>query len=225
MKYEKIALFTLLVVSGTFTLAQAQINESNSQLFTYGKFGTQGATIGAGYTVNDRFAFRAGFNTGATYSSKRRIDDIRYDASRKTDQSIEALADWYPFANHGVRLTGGVLLTDTATRLTSRPSNDYIINGNTYSSEEVGDLAARVKTDSLAPYLGLGWESSKPGQRGLRFTGDVGIIHHASRRVSLTASGSTSNDQLSRDLSAEQSRIKAVNDLALVVSVGISYSF
>ncbi|MDO8907557.1 MAG: hypothetical protein Q7W55_03550 [Pseudohongiella sp.] len=227
MLIKKTAALALAMTSVAMSLAHAELPTHSSNIFVYGKYGTQGAGAGVGYVINDQYSVRGGINSGSTQNGTRRIDDIRYKTSRKTDLSLELMADWYPLSNHAIRLTGGLILNDTATRLTAKPDSagNYTINRNMYSAAETGQLTGKVRPDRIAPYIGVGWESSKPGTSGLRFTGDIGAIHYAGRRSILTTSGAAGNAKLQDDLLAEQTRVKNVNDIGLVMSIGVSYSF
>lgn len=89
--------------------------------------------------INEQFVIRSGVNSGATYNGNRRIDDLRYRTSRKTDISLEVMGDWYPFSNRALRLTGGLVRNDTESRLTAKAdsSGSYTINRTTSSSAKI----------------------------------------------------------------------------------------
>lgn len=207
--------------------AQTATGQDHPHYFGYAKFGTQGAGLGAGYGINERFAVRLGANSGATDKGSRSIDDNRYDFSRKSGASVEALLDWYPLPASGFRLSGGLMLTDADTRLTARPSDGgtYTLNGNSYSAEDLGELTATVRPARLSPYLGVGWESARLGQRGVQFFADAGVFHLRTRSATLQASSPSTSSQLQADLRAEEARIKAVNDIGFNASIGLRYTF
>ncbi|HEX7718242.1 MAG TPA: hypothetical protein VF389_00425 [Woeseiaceae bacterium] len=223
------SIFAALLISTLCTSATAAQPEPNedAKFFSWVRFGTQGFGAGAGYVLKENFAVRIGANTGDTFTGSRRIDDNRYDISRNTSKSFEALVDWHPTVHSGFRVTGGLMVMDTRTSLTARPDSagNYILNGTSYTAGELGALSSEVRPTPLSPYLGIGWDSARPDHRGLRFVADVGMIHLRSSRASLVTANELNSDQFRSDLAAERSRVKAVNDLALGVSIGVSYSF
>ena len=227
MKAPFITSVMILACCSSLPAAHPQPEEGASSYFSYARLGTQGLGLGAGSTFRENLTLRLGFNRGSTYSGSRRIDDNRYDVSRTSDASVEALLDWYPRPASGLRLSGGLMLTDTRTRLTARANDggNYVLNGNSYSAEELGSLTGSVRPASLSPYLGVGWESGRPGRPGLRFVADAGVFHLKSRRASLLVSADSLSGDVQHDLRAEEGRIKAVNDFGINASIGLSYSF
>ncbi|SEA66094.1 hypothetical protein [Alkalimonas amylolytica] len=226
MKKFTINALILASLATGIAAAHAQVTPE-TDFFGYAKLGTQGITVGMGYVINDSFSARIGASSGSTYDGTRRIDDIRYDVSRKTGKSMEALIDWYPFADNGFRISGGAIFNDTSSSLTARPdaSGNLTINGNSYAAAQIGNLEGSLRASRVSPYLGAGWESKRPNKPGLRIFVDLGVIHYKTERASLLTSNEVDSTQLYNDLQAERSRIKAVNDAALVASIGVAFSF
>lgn len=208
-------------------VAQAESYRESGDTFAYIRGGTLGAGVGAGYFFTESLALRLGWNSGQTDDFSRKIEDIRYDVDRDIDYAAEALLDWYPFANKGWRLTAGLMASDTTSDFVARSNaeGNYVINSNHYSAEDVGTLGVRVDTDTVSPYLGVGWESRKLGNSGWRVAVDAGLMHLTSSKARISTSGALQSEALLSDIAIEQGNIKDENDVAPVLSVGISYAF
>lgn len=207
--------------------AAAQTEPAPEKVFVYTKAGTLGIGAGAGYRFNDRFAVRAGVNSGNSQGGRRTIDDLTYERDLKLRHSAELLADWYPFGDSGFRLSTGLMAMNTRSELTARTNaaGEYVINGTAYDAEDVGALTASVRADDLSPYLGVGWESQTLGASGLRLVLDAGAMHLQGRRAVLTSANGFEDQAFLDDLAAEERRIRKVNDVAFGVSVGLSFAF
>ncbi len=225
------AILSTAVLSATMTAGSLPVaangDGTSDSYFAYARAGTLGFGFGGGYRFNEHFAIRGGVITGDSHDGSRRIDEIRYDMDRKIRNSAEALIDWYPFQDSGFRVSAGLMTTDTRTELTARAdqAGNYVINGNVYTAEEVGTLTARVSSQTVSPYIGVGWESPELGISGLRIVMDAGVLHLNSRRASISTSGHMDDTTFLNDLTAEERRIKDVNDVAFDVSLGIRYTF
>ena len=216
---------TFLVLASTASAAPQE-----SDLSVYGKLGGLGASIGIGKAINEQFSIRAGIAGGGSYKKDKNISGIDYEAKFKPGTSLEVLADWYPLESSGFRLTGGLLLGQQAkVELKGKQSGqgNYSINDRSYSAATVGDLRGTVKTNSVKPYLGIGWDSDRPGKRGWHFVSDAGVLFLGKGKTTLDAGGAANNAALRADLDAERSQLssKFKNNAALVLSVGASYSF
>ena len=203
---------------------------SESDLSVYGKLGGLGASIGVGKVIDEQVSVRVGITGSGSQKKDKDISGINYEGKFKPGTSLEAMADWYPVSGSGFRLTGGLLIGQQAKIELKGKRNgqgNFSINDRHYSAATVGDLRGTVKTNAVKPYLGIGWDSERPGKKGWHFVSDAGLIFFGKGKTTLTASGATNNAALRADLDAERSQLssKFKNNAALVLSVGASYSF
>jgi hypothetical protein len=62
------------------------------------------------------------------------------------------------------------------------------LNGNTYTSAELGSVTGTVKVgNSAAPYVGFGWGNPTSPTHRVQFLFDVGAIYSGTPSVTLTA--------------------------------------
>lgn len=227
MKRIMVAAAWLAALSSAAALAQE--SPASSGVFAYSKLGTLGLGAGIGYVIDPQLALRLGINGESEFKDDRTLEGVEYELKRKQSSSVEALVDWYPIAGNGFRVSGGLLFANPETRLEGKRDRQggYTINGTHYSAAEVGDLTGKVEHNRVAPYLGLGWESSPAWQPGWRFISDLGVTYHGSRNTSLEASRGGSNSELRADLRADQDRLslKRKDEFGLGMSIGVAYTF
>lgn len=214
-----------LCSSGAF----ADDNTAGSGAFVYSKLGTFGLGAGVGYAIDRQLAVRLGINGESEFKDDRTLEGVEYELKRKQRNAVEALVDWYPLAGSGFRVSGGLLFANPETRLEGKRDNrgGYTINGTRYSAAEVGDLTGKVEHNRVAPYLGLGWESSPAWQPGWRFISDLGVAYYGSRNPSLEASRGSGNSDLRADLRTERERLslRRQDEFGLGMSIGVAYTF
>jgi hypothetical protein len=102
----------------------------------------------------------------------------------------------------------------------------FEINHHSYASSQVGVLEGEGKFHDLSPYAGLGFGTAARGGH-FAFVFDLGVAF-GRPKISLTASGAASNQQLQSDLNAEiQEAQEDANKLPgyPVISLGLMYRF
>lgn len=217
-----LALFPLLLFGSGVSHAK--------DTFVYGKLGTD-ATLGFGKVINERFSVRVGLGAPRYGNYDRDIGGVHYDIKPDAATSLSALVDWFPIADSGFRVSGGVMYINRQTQaLTAATGADgnYRINGNTYSSAEVGQLTGRADFKKLVPYLGIGWDSAAASTPGWRFISDLGLQFGRGASASLSATGGQNNAALQQDVAAEQRRVSSDfsgTRFRVGLSVGTAYSF
>ena len=189
------------------------------------KAGTLGLGLEASYQITEKWGIRGGFNQ-FDFDFDDDVDGVTYQGDLALD-SIALMADFRPNAG-GFRLTGGGLINDNAVSAVADPVPFYDIGDNTYTLEEVGVLSAKADFDSLAPYLGLGYEFGM--QSRFRVSFDLGVLFQGDPSVGISSTGGTLSDspELREDLDAEEDSFRNDLDgleLYPVVSVGFSYAF
>jgi len=213
--------------------ADQQDSYRRSNLSVTGKIGTLGLGAELDIALTDSLGARIGLNS---YSYQYNADSstVNYDFHLKL-QTVSALADWYPFDDSSFRTSIGVMYNNNKVSLDGQPTGGtYTINGNTYSSTDVGSLQGTMSFNKVAPYIGIGWGKPSPTGRGWGMTTDFGVLFQGSPKTSLVATcgsaiaGTTSCTQLQSDTAAENTKLQ--NDLGNfkfwpVASIGISYQW
>ena len=142
---------------------------------------------------------------------------------------VPILLDWFPF--HGAfRVTAGVFDNQTAVNAnaTPAPGGTVQINGDTYTSAQVGTLTGRIAYRSIAPYAGIGWGNLAPRTRGFVYNVDLGVLFTGSPQVTLSASNPSNNATLASDVAAAQATAQSdANKVSLwpMLQVGLGYAF
>lgn len=117
-------------------------------------------------------------------------DDINYDGKLKL-QTLGLLADFHPFAG-GFRMTAGGYQNGNKVGLNAKCKTECEVGDLTISNDpnagDDGRLFGRIKFQSLAPYLGLGFGNAMRGSP-LHFGIDIGVLLQGSPKINLGAAG------------------------------------
>jgi hypothetical protein len=126
------------------------------------------------------------------------------------------------------------LLSDIEQIAIRRVLNAADTNGN-ISARALLTARGRVRFNSLAPYLGIGWGNATRGERRLYYSFDLGVAFHGSPDVDLDVQGiiadvarEGASQELRTFLANEEKKLKdelASLDMFPVVSFGLSYRF
>ena len=181
-------------------------------------------TVGLARSLNLRLGAQAW-----TRSETRTEQEIEYDADLKL-VSGELLLDVHP-GGRGFRISVGAIVNGNEVTAVSTENAVYTINGVRYPVGLVGRLEGRVDTNTLAPYLGIGWGNAVVAGGPWRLAIDAGAFYQGKPKVSLTAHPLIPillPARFEQDLEAERQDIE--NDLDSyrfypVVSLGVSYRF
>ena len=192
--------------------------------------GLKASTLGAGLEAETSFSDTIGGRIGINYFEydfNGTKDDIDYDFD-VTLFSVSALLDWHPFKG-GFRVSGGVLYNGNEIDADARSSATYEIGNSTYSASQVGSLTGEIDFNDIAPYAGVGWDTSfgKSGKFGLLV--DAGVLYQGSPEVDFTANGPiASNQAFLNDLAREEEDLENEIDeyeYYPVISIGFAYRF
>ena len=193
------------------------------------RVGPRASTLGAGLEIAKGFTPRLGARMGFNYFGHHYEDkasDIDYNFDLRL-QSLALLADWHPFKGM-FRISTGAIFNGARLKMIADldPTSPEEINGVPYKLDSVNGT---LKFNSVAPYLGLGWDTTFGDDDSWGLTFDVGVLYHGSPELQISASGpDASLANFSSDL--EQERLDLQNDLAdfrfwPVVSAGFLYQF
>ncbi|MHB1238350.1 MAG: hypothetical protein ACYCY7_12405 [Gallionella sp.] len=192
-----------------------------------GKVSTLGLGMEVAFPMAQSIDGRIGLNTykynlNKTSTSNGLSTDYNGDLNLS---SLEALADWHPFAG-SFRMSGGLIYNNNSLNMTARPTGGTVnVGGTTYPINTSGQYVnAAIEFKKVAPYLGIGWGRT-PKNTGLSFTSDIGIMYQGSPKANVTTNipNVTSADisQANSDLNSSMSSYKFYP----VISIGVGYTF
>lgn len=214
-------LLCLALLGGLASPASAEIALS-------GQIGTLGLQGQMSFSLGRFFAARIGVGALPKWSIDTDVNDLNFDYSMSL-YTAAAFLDWHPLAG-GFRITGGVVLNthDISTDITPSPTKSYKIGNDTYPGYALGTLNSKVDFRTLAPYLGIGYDSSLNDLIGLSFTCDVGIMFWGPPDITLTSSMTNLVPGLKNDLQREEAELE--DNLSFlqyypVASLGVSWAF
>jgi hypothetical protein len=227
MKRLSSAVTALLLAFGT---AQAQAFDSK---VTVGAIaGTTGVGADVSWRFHERLGVSARYTGGLDWDGDFDTDGVDYSGDVSLSAGKLGL-DYYPFAGR-FYLTAGIMLPDMEANVVgrARDSQTFEFNGNTYSTDELGNVQGTLTiADGVQPYAGLGWRSSH--RSGFGIFSELGVMA-TNIDVSLSSSrrfedgDSDRAAQLRQDIRREEQRLKDEADklpFYPVAVLGISYTF
>lgn len=216
----KLSILSVLVILVTIA-CQPACGAELSNLGISGDVSTLGLNLSLSYKLNDYVSVSGGFNHFSRSGSGNLKDvDYSYDLQLSSET---LLVNLYPFAG-GFHLTGGLVHNGNSLSLTGQPSSNgtYTFNGNTYTAQQVGTVAAGLTFKSMAPYLGIGWGGN--GSWGMTF--DLGVVEQGAPTFNLSASAATSNPQLASDVAQQKSITQQdVNSFTWYPQIALGFYF
>ena len=142
--------------------------------------------------------------------------------------SVSALLDWHPFQG-SFRISGGALYNGNDIDMDAKTAATYQIGDTTYTSANIGNLTGNVDLNDIAPYLGIGWDTTFGKSRKFGFLLELGAIYQGAPKVDLSISGPLSGNQaLQNDLQAEEYSLQEdLDNLEYypVLAVGFNYRY
>jgi opacity protein-like surface antigen len=134
---------------------------------------------------------RLGVNTLPHYSFSKSTSQVNYDF-RASLRTVDALIDWHP-ADNGFRISAGIIYNDNRVDGIGMPNREatFSFENGSYSTNQVGKLSGRIDFASVAPYLGIGWQTLNAAERGWHFSSDLGVMYQGSPSTSLGITGCT----------------------------------
>ncbi|MBI1340261.1 hypothetical protein GC169_08655 [bacterium] len=189
--------------------------------------GTTGGIVEAQAQITPFVQLRGGFNY-LSYGVDDTYDDIAYTGDLDLSTPA-AFLDVRPFANSFI-LTGGAYFGDKELNLNARPTTNVEIGNQTFTPAQVGSLDAVATLEDVAPFLGLGFDTTFQGTGNFGFKLIVGAMFTGSPSVNLTSTGGTlSNDPtLQAEIAREETRLQdEVNDYEVypVIQAGLTFRF
>lgn len=194
-----------------------------------GGIGTTGGYLEAKYTATDAIVLRGSVNY-LPLSGDKSYDGVDYEA--ETDMVTGGgFADIHPFHN-GFHLSGGAYIGDKSGDLLGTPGAATVveIGDETYTGAEIGTLRGRVKYNSFAPFLGMGYDGFVNPKRTWSFNARAGVMFAGSPSVDLQAEGGLSSNFPSVQTELEREALNLEEELEdykyyPVVTLGVTRRF
>ncbi len=155
--------------------------------------------------------------------------------------NVSTLVDYHPIKSSGLRLSGGLIFGDNSVEGTATPTLEgeeqtIDIGNETFNVNELVSVDADFDiTNSVSPYLGLGWGNPVSGNKGLGFWANLGVVFGGSPEVNITANPNPEanlppeteqriNEAVAKETEDLEDEIDFIS-VYPVVSLGISYQF
>ena len=220
---KKIIIVSVLTLLSTVSKFYAQGSDYHLGFRIAPRISTLGAGLEVAKGFSPNFGVRAGFNY-FSYGYDATESDVSYDLDLEL-KNFAILADWHPFEG-AFRLSGGILLNGNGLTGLAKPKAPVAIGNANYDLTSVN---LDISYNSVAPYFGLGWDTTFGDDDNWGFAFDLGLIYSGSPDATLNVSGpDEANPLLADDLNRERQELQ--NDLDTlkwwpVVSAGVVYQF
>ncbi|OQX73561.1 MAG: hypothetical protein B6D59_05255 [Campylobacteraceae bacterium 4484_4] len=181
--------------------------------------GVDAGILGFGASVKAKISQSVGVRAGFQYFHKDDIEieddgvDYNFDV---TLNGVYGYADWHPWRG-SFKVTGGLLYNNSDVKglITPATSTTFVFQGHTYSTDDIAKVHTLVDFDPIAPYIGIGWDTSFNKKKGFGFTFDLGVAYQGSAKVSYTVDykelEKTGNPAV--DQAAEQARQELIREI------------
>ena len=176
-----------------------------------------GLEVAKGFTPN--FGVRAGFNY-FSYAYDATESDVSYDFELEL-KSFAIFADWHPFKG-AFGFKGGLLVNGNGLTGNARPTGSVKIGDNDYTGLSSVDLD--IFYNALAPYLGLGWDTTFGDNDNWGFAFDLGLIYSGSPEAALSTDPTVSATDIEKEKQELQDDLDTLKWWP-VVSAGLVYQF
>lgn len=219
----KAVLLTLTLLSGTGALAE------NNNFWVGVKAGTLGLGIEGSWRALPWFDVRGGISQ-FTYDDDGSQAGVNYNGELSLDNYY--LTGNFRFPMSPFRMTLGAFSNGNQLDLVSQDMPFYEIGDIVYTPDEVGTLQSTTSFESVAPYLGAGFDFSIADRFGIAL--DFGVLWQGDPVVTLTSDGSLVTDpspagDIFRDqLESERQQLEnEVEDFKAypVISLGFNFNF
>ena len=194
--------------------------------------GTTGFGLGLAGALSENVTGRLGFDTWKRTITKSDANG-NYNLDLKL-QTVNILADWYPFGGSFRTTFGLVANGNKATLAATAVNGNYTFNGINYTASDVGSYTGEMKFNSTAPYLGIGWGNPVAKGKSWGFVTDVGVLFQGSPKISSTVTcgaaiaGTATCTSLQNDVATSTTQLQSDTKNYKywpVISIGLSYNF
>ena len=210
--------------------------------------GTQVGIFGIGanakYKINEQVGVRASFDMFSVndYEVEDEETNTKYNFDLKL-QDIMFTGDYHPWKG-AFKTSAGVIINSSSLdgEVTPASSLEFEFQGRTYSTDDIAKVNTKADFDPVAPYVGIGWDTSFNKEKGFGFTFDIGVIFQGSAQVDYSVqyqelvnptpeeelARSIIIDNINKDLEKEKVSLQEELDkyeLLPYISIGFNYKF
>ncbi len=193
-------------------------------------------SIGAGTTgfggelqvkTNDYLSFRGGYHhLGISHEDD--YDGINYDGDL-TFSNVSLIADLHPFKNSFV-ISAGAYIGDKKIEAIGSSATNVEIGGQVFTPEQAGILELNAEMDDVAPFAGLGFDTTFQGEGRWGFKLIAGAIFAGEPELTLVSRDGIFSDDPNFIALVEEERLEIQEELEdfeiiPVVEAGISFRF
>jgi hypothetical protein len=247
----------IILSSLASTLFVSSIYGSNGIEYQNSSVGGVISTGGLGLSLKGKFtnsfALRAGFD-------KFKQDDIDIDVTDDSGSEVNynldvdlqdfyLLGDYHPWQS-SFKLVGGLIVNGSTFDGVITPNDKsnvtYTFNNHTYTLNDIGKVNTSVDWDPIAPYIGIGWDTSFAKDSGWGFIFDAGVAFQGSANTDYEVvfgkslkdnpddseiekiAKAESRKQIKSDLDIEMKKLQDdLDDYELLpyISIGVNYKF
>lgn len=161
------------------TVALAAMDSARADVALAARGGTLGVGAELAIGMTETLNLRVGYSA-FDYSTEIEDTDVTYDGDLEL-RNPSALLDWHAFGG-GFRFSLGVVGASTQVVGTGVPTaGTYEINGRIYPASAVGNLGVEIEaSNSVAPYIGIGWGNPVDAAGRWTFLFDIGAVYYGS---------------------------------------------
>lgn len=192
----------------------------------YAGIGLPGLFAGYAHPVTEKVTLRADYATLGSRKKDGNEEGIDYQGHVKIAR-LGAFADYFPWANSGFRLTGGVTINQIQANLRSKFAAGTIqtVGNDTNVLILPGDrFNARIRFPRVTPFLGIGYGHQPVKTTGWSFHADLGVSIGRPKLdidTNLVERGAISQDDVdeeTRELRDGLANVRVIPQLSLGVS-------
>ncbi len=217
----RLATLTTLMLAGI--AAPAAALDLSERLAVGAQIGTTGVGVEGLYKLNDVFVLRGAIE-GFRVDHEVKTRDVTYDGTARwlTDSGM---VDIHPMRNPFLVSVGAYYgRRDVRVRGVPEPSL-----ADELAAADVGELRGRAKLSGIAPFVGIGWDTTFHSDRRWGFKARAGVIFSDEPDVDLRATGANGDvPEVQRYLREEEAEIEDDIDAARtwpLVQIGFNYRF
>jgi hypothetical protein len=192
-----------------------------------------GLGLNVKYKIDDQFGVRAGFDMFSVSDVDVEDEEVDYKFDAKI-QDFSMLIDWHPWCG-SFRTSAGLIINSSELDGVLTPSSnlDFEIQGQKFYAKDIGSIDTLADFDPVAPYIGIGGDTSFAKDKGWGFTYDLGVIFQGAAKVNYTPhytdlAPEYIKKDLNKQLEIEKKSLQDELDqyeILPYVSIGFNYKF
>ncbi len=222
------------VILSTVLVSNASAEAKNISIgASLGGISAIGIGANVKYKIDQKFGVRAGFDLFSVSDVDIEDEELDYEFDAKI-QDFTFLLDWHPWGG-SFRTSAGIIINNSELdgKLTPSSNLDFEIQGYKFEAKDVGSIDTFADFDPVAPYIGIGGDTSFAKDKGFGFTYDIGIIFQGSAKIDYTphytvAAPQTLKDNLNERLEKEKKSLQDELDkyeILPYIAIGFNYKF